>query len=124
MALFQVGDFYAAAPQFEAAVKGSPGSADMHYSLASVYVRINRMADARKELEKALALRPNHFPANVMLGQVFLVQKSPAMALPYLKKAEKLQPNAGQVHQLLADAYTQLGDKSNAEQERALAQQR
>lgn len=122
MALFQAGDLHAAAPQFEAAVAGSPRSADMHYSLASVYVRMDRMTDARRELQKALALRPNHYLANVMLGQVFLVQKSPAQALPYLQKAEKLQPEAAQVHQLLADAYTQLGQKSAAERERALAQ--
>ena len=123
MALFNTGDFSAAAEQFEAAVAGSPGSADMHYSLASVYVRINRISDAGKELEKALALRPNHYLANVMLGQVFLVQKSPARAVPYLTRAEKLEPAAMQVHQLLADAYTQLGEKANAERERELAQQ-
>jgi arylsulfatase A-like enzyme/Tfp pilus assembly protein PilF len=122
MALFQVGDVNGAAPQFEAAVAGFPESADMHYSLASVYVRINRMADARKQLEKALALRPNDFDANLMLGQVFLVQKSPAAALPYLLKAEKLHPEVGQVHHMLADAYTQLGRKPDAEREQTLAQ--
>lgn len=123
MALFQTGDWNAAARQFEAAVAGSPESAEMHYSLASVYVRVNRMADAKKQLQEALRLRPNHFLANTMLGQVFLVEKSPAAALPYLLKAEKIQPEAAQVHQLLADAYAQLGRKGDAERERALAQQ-
>lgn len=119
-ALFQLGDLTGAAPQFEAAVAGEPESADMHYSLASVYVRINRISDAKEELEKSLALRPNHYDANVMLGQVYLVQKTPARALPYLLKAEKIHPDAAQVHQLLANAYIQLGRKSYAEREKEL----
>lgn len=122
MALFQAGDLQAAAPQFEAAVTNNPGSATMHYSLASVYVRINRMEDARRELETSLKIKPNDFEANKMLGQVFLVEKNPAQALPYLQKAEKLEPNAGDVHTLLADAYTQLGRKAEADREHALAQ--
>ena len=122
MALFQAGDLQAAAPQFEAAVANNPGSATMHFSLASVYVRINRMDDARRELQTSLKIKPNDFEANKMLGQVFLVEKNPTQALQYLQKAEKLQPNAGDVHVLLADAYTQLGRKAEANREHALAQ--
>ena len=121
VALFQAGDLQAAAPQFEAAVAGNPGSAAMHYSLASVYVRINRMDDARRELATSLKIKPNDYEANKMLGQVFLVQKTPALALPYLQKAANLQPNASDIHSLLADAYTQLGQKENASREHALA---
>jgi choline-sulfatase len=122
MALFQSGDLQGAAPQFEAAVAGNPGSAAMHYSLASVYVRINRMDDARRQLQASLKIKPNDYEANKMLGQVFLVQKTPAQALPYLQKAAKLQPDAADIHALLADAYTQLGQKENAAHEHALAQ--
>jgi tetratricopeptide (TPR) repeat protein len=123
LALFQAGDLLAAAPQFEAAVAGDPESATMHYSLASVYVRVNRVADARHELETSLKIKPNDFEANKMLGQVFLVEKAPAIALPYLQKAAKIRPDAADIHSLLADTYTQLGQKSNADRERALAQQ-
>lgn len=122
MALFQSGNLQGAAPQFEAAVAGNPGSAAMHYSLASVYVRINRMDDARRQLKASLKIKPNDYEANKMLGQVFLVEKTPAQALPYLQKAAKLQPDAADIHALLADAYTQLGQKENAARERALAQ--
>lgn len=122
MALFQAGDLQASAPQFEAAVANDPGSATMHYSLASVYVRINRMDDARRELQTSLKIKPNDFEANKMLGQVFLVEKNPAQALIYLQKAEKLRPGAADIHALLADAYTQLGQKENAAHEHALAQ--
>ncbi len=122
MALFQAGDLQAAAPQFEAAVANDPGSATMHYSLASVYVRINRMDDARRELQTSLKIKPDDYEANKMLGQVFLVEKDPAQAVPYLRKASKIHPNAADVHSLLADAYTQLGKKEEALREHALAQ--
>jgi predicted Zn-dependent protease len=93
----------------------------MHYSLASVYVRIDRMQDARKQLEKSLALKPNFFDANLMLGQVFVVQNKPASAMPYLQRAVQLKPENPQAHLQLSKAYDQLGDKTKAKRERHLA---
>ena len=122
MALFQAGDWKAAAAEFEAAVAGFPQSADMHFSLAAVYVRINRTDDAKKQLEKSLRLRPNRYDANLMLGQILVVQKNPTAALPYLQKAARRAPNSPDVHQLLADAYAQLGQKMKSNQEHALAE--
>jgi choline-sulfatase len=121
LAMFQLGDLNAAAPQFEAAVAGDRSSATMHYSLASVYVRQNRMEDAKRELKRALQLKPEMYLANVMLGQVFIVQKQPAMALPFLKSAEKGSPSSAEGHALLANVYGQLGQKSQADRERELA---
>jgi tetratricopeptide (TPR) repeat protein len=122
LALFQTGDLKPAAVEFEAAVAGSPASADMRYSLASVYVRLNRFADAKKELQTALRLKPGFYPANLMLGQIFvLVEKDGASALPHLQKAEKAKPDSADAHALLAQAYELLGRKSDAEREKALA---
>ncbi len=123
LALFNTGDLKSAAQEFEAAVALSPRSAEMRYSLASVYVRINRMDDARKQLQQSLQLKANDYDANLMLGQVFIVQKNPAAALPYLQRAAKIQPSAGQAHEVLATAYAQLGQEEKARRERALAQQ-
>jgi arylsulfatase A-like enzyme/Tfp pilus assembly protein PilF len=120
-ALFETGDLQGAAPQYEAAVAGFPESADMHYSLAAVYVRIHREEDAKYHLLQALSLKPKHFDANLMLGQLFLVQKTPARSLPYLDRAVAIQPRAAQPHQLLAEAYAELGQKQKSEEERRLA---
>lgn len=122
IAMFQLGDLNSAAPQFEAAVAGDPSSATMRHALASVYVRQNRMEDAKKELRKALQLKPGMYLANVMMGQIFIVQKQPGMALPYLKSAITQNPHAGDVHALLAQAYSQLGQKQQAQHEQALAE--
>jgi Flp pilus assembly protein TadD len=45
----------------------------------------------------------------------------PAAALPRLKKAAVLQPHAPEPHMFLADAYVQLGRKTDAARERATA---
>jgi len=121
LAMFQLGDLNSAAPQFEAAVAGDPTSATMHYSLASVYVRQNRMEDAKRSLRAALKLKPGMYLANVMLAQVLIVQKQPAMAVPYLKSALKADPASAEVHGLLANVYSQLGQKQDADRERRLA---
>jgi len=46
LALFETGDWKAAAPEFEAAAARAPRWADAHFSLAAVYARINRVPDA------------------------------------------------------------------------------
>jgi predicted Zn-dependent protease len=111
-----------AAPQFEAAVARNPKSAEMHYSLASIYVRTDRMDDARKELQESLAIKPDFYDANLMLGHIFVVQKKPLLAIPYLQKASKSKPGVGDPHRFLADAYAQLGKKEQAQRERELAE--
>jgi tetratricopeptide (TPR) repeat protein len=121
IAMFQLGDLNSAAPQFEAAVAGDASSATMRYSLASVYVRQNRIEDAKKELRKALELKPAMYLANVMMGQIFIVQKQPAIALSFLRSAEKVSPESAEVHGLLANVYGQLGQAREAERERSLA---
>ena len=122
MALFQAGDLKNATPQFEAAVAHNPTSAEMHYSLAAIYVRTDRMDDARKELQKSLAIKPDFYDANLMLGHIFVVQKKPILAVPYLQKASRSKPGVPDPHRFLADAFTQLGQKKQAERERDLAQ--
>jgi arylsulfatase A-like enzyme/Tfp pilus assembly protein PilF len=122
MALFQTGDVKSAAPEFEAAVAGFPQSAEMHFSLAAVYVRVERAADAKRELRKSLQLKPNSFDTNLMLGQILMNEKNAALGLPYLRKAAGLQPFSARAHEFLADAYGQLGQKQNADRERALAE--
>ena len=45
----------------------------------------------------------------------------PAAALPRLKKAAALEPKAPEPHMFLAEAYVQLGRKTDAARERAAA---
>ena len=65
----------------------------------------------------ALRLDPRNFPANLLLGRLYLKQGKADEAIPLLQKAAALHPDAIDPHRLLADAYTQLGREQNASQE-------
>jgi arylsulfatase A-like enzyme/Tfp pilus assembly protein PilF len=122
LALYETGDWKGAAPQFEAAVERAPRWADAHFSLASVYARIDRVPDAMQELEITLRLSPEHYRANLLRGRILSLQGDPAGALPNLLKAAEVQPQSREAHLFLAEAYSQLGRSLDAARERALAE--
>jgi arylsulfatase A-like enzyme/Tfp pilus assembly protein PilF len=103
-ALVKTGQWEEAAPQFEAAVSQMTGLAMMHFYLALVYERTSRASEAMKEFQSALRLDPRHFPANLLLGRLFITQQKPTDALPYLRKAAKLRPDSIDAHRFLADS--------------------
>jgi arylsulfatase A-like enzyme/Flp pilus assembly protein TadD len=123
LALFETGDWKSAAPQFEAAVTRAPKWADAHFSLASVYARIDRVPDAMNELDTTLSLEPDHYRANLLRGRILSLQGQPELALPNLLKAEEAQPDSREAHSFLADAYQQLGRVMDEARERVAAQQ-
>lgn len=122
LALFEAGDWKAAAPQFEAAVERAPRWADAHFSLAAVYARIDRVPEAMTELETCLELQPDHYRANLLRGRILSLQGNPALGLLNLEKAVQAEPNSREAHLFLADAYNQLGRVFDEERERAAAQ--
>ena len=122
LALFETGDWKAAAPQFEAAVARAPRWADAHFSLASVYARVDRVPEAMTELDTTLGIDPNHYRANLLRGRILSLQKKPLDALPNLRRAAEAQPDSREAHLFLADAYAQLGRSLDADRERAEAE--
>ena len=71
---------------------------------------------------RTLRWDPKNFPANLLLGRMYLRQQKAAEAIPLLQKAAKLHPDAIDPHRLLADAYTQLGREDSANRELSEAQ--
>jgi tetratricopeptide (TPR) repeat protein len=122
LALFETGDWEGAAPEFEAAVARAPRWADAHFSLASVYARIERVPEAMTELDTTLTLTPNHYRANLLRGRILSLQGSPATAVVNLEKAVQVKPDLREAHLFLAEAYEQLGRPLDAQRERAAAQ--
>ena len=121
LALFETGDWPNAAPQFEAAVARAPRWADAQFSLAAVYARIDRVPEAMDHLGTTLELNADHFRANLLRGRILSLQGDSAGALANLEKAARLEPKSVEAHQFLADAYSQLGQESNAARERSEA---
>ena len=89
----------------------------MHFYLALVYQRTSRDEEALAEFKNALHSDPKNFPANLLLGRMYIKQQKAADAVPLLQRAATLHPDAIDPHRLLADAYTQLGREENASRE-------
>jgi len=122
LALFETGDWKGAAHQFEAAVARAPRWADAHFSLASVYARIDRVPEAMSELDTTLGLNADHYRANLLRGRILSLQGHAMEALTNLTTAARVQPDSREAHAFLADAYKQLGRPFDAERERAEAE--
>jgi arylsulfatase A-like enzyme/Tfp pilus assembly protein PilF len=119
--LMASGDFAAAVPELEFAVAKQPGFADAHIFLETAYARTNRVPETIKECQIVLGFSPDHFPSYLILGRFLEISGDFEGAVPKLKKAAALQPNAPEPHMFLADAYDQLGQKAAAAQERTIA---
>src|SRR3989442_1192889 len=105
VALYDTGDLKIAAGHFEIVASRMPKWADARYSLGSVYARIDRIADATKELRAALDLEARHFRANLLLGRILTLQGTPAAAIDLMRTATAVQPTYAEALQILAYPY-------------------
>ncbi len=110
LAFVETKDWSAAASQFEAAILLNPKSPEFHTYLAVVYERLRRFDDARKEFQSTLQLDPENYKANLFLGRLLAMNGSPGEAVAFLVKAAKIQPQAPEPHQFLANTYSELGE--------------
>jgi arylsulfatase A-like enzyme/Flp pilus assembly protein TadD len=114
LALFQTGQWPTAAGHFEIVAARMPRWADARFSLGSVYARIDRVAEAVRELRAALEVAPAHYRANLLLGRIFTLQREAASALPYLERAASSPSASAEAHAFLAEAYEALGRVADA----------
>src|SRR5262249_4840753 len=104
LALYETGDLAGSADHFAVAVEGNPQWADAHFSLASVYARIDRVPDAMTELDKTIELKPDHYRANLLRGRLLELRGKYHEAIPNLRKAVDAQPDSQDAHRFLAEA--------------------
>jgi arylsulfatase A-like enzyme/thioredoxin-like negative regulator of GroEL len=121
VALLETKDIAGAVPELEMVVARVPRWEEAHLLLQMAYAQTDRMPEAIKECEKVLEFDPDHYGTNLLLGRVLELTGKPAAALPRLKKAAALDPKAPEPHMFLAEAYVQLGRKTDAARERAAA---
>jgi len=98
-------------------VEHAPDSEDMQFYLGMAYDKLGRQPEAATALRHALQINPNHYRANLLLGRLLGMQNLPNEALPYLKRAVKLQPKSPDAHKFLGNVYTELGQQENAHHE-------
>jgi len=119
LALYENGDLEGSAKHFEVSVLRNPQWADAHFSLASVYARIDRVPQAMQELDITLELNSDHYRANLLRGRLLELQGKYREALVNLKKAAQAQPGSRDAHRFLAETYEKLGDLPHAAEERS-----
>ncbi len=107
--------------EYSAAVQAKPTVPNLHYSLGHILWKDLKVPEARAELQAELALNPNHAGALDDLGDTYLLEHQPAMALPYLTRALAADPANPDIHRDLGTAYFELKDYPKAEAEFKIA---
>jgi predicted Zn-dependent protease len=120
-ALVETKDFDDATGELEIVVARLPQFEEAHRMLEVAYSQTGRMAEAISECEKVLEVEPDHYGTNLLLGRLLVMTGDPGAALPKLRKAATLEPQAPEPHVFMAEAYTKLGRKTDVARERAAA---
>jgi tetratricopeptide (TPR) repeat protein len=92
-----------------------PRSAERHYALGVSLVAAQRNADARRELETALGLAPDHLEAVRLLVNLDLLEKRPDAALARVEKQIAVAGRTPKLVLLLAGVQGARGDQASAE---------
>jgi choline-sulfatase len=116
-ALEKTGDLAGARDALEASVKLAPGqSADVRVRLGEVYLGLKDPKAAEDQFEAALLLQPGNLDAQVGVARAQLVDRSFTNALRQLVPLSRLHPASAEIFALLAQAYSGLGRKAEAEE--------
>ncbi len=114
-------DFEGAMAELENVVAKVPNLVEAHSFLELVYARVNRLSDAIKECQTVLQYEPDDYGSYLILGQSQGRSGDPEAGLASLEKAVALHPEIPVAHAWMADIYDQLGQKADADRERAEA---
>jgi arylsulfatase A-like enzyme/Flp pilus assembly protein TadD len=121
-ALEKAGDLPGARDALEAGVRLAPGqSADARLLLGQVYLGLKDPKAAEDQFEAALLLQPGNLDAVVGMARAQVADRRFAEALQQLVPLSKSQPRNAEIFELLAQAYSGLGKKGQAERAKSRA---
>jgi Flp pilus assembly protein TadD len=95
----------------------NPGSFRGHYNLGTLESQRNHLAEAARELEKAVSLNHGSAKAHDNLGMVYGRQGLMEKALGELRTAVRLNPGNVHAHQNLRKVYEEMGRYADADRE-------
>jgi len=98
----------------------APDYAPLFIRLGKVHLDRSELDAAKQAFERAAEEPSLAGPANYYLGQIAVLQRRFAEAVPLLQAALKATPEATEVHYPLAQAYRALGEPERAREELAL----
>ncbi len=110
------GDTHTALDDAHTAVSTDPVSATALWELSEIDLAVGDRAGAREDLVRATSRQPDNPETWQRLGEFDLRYGHPGAAVPELKTAVSLDLTAVQPYWDLADAYTKLGQRTQARQ--------
>ena len=72
-----------------------------------IWLHLNKVDNAAKEMEKLAEAYPSEVKYYLDIADMYVVNKTPEKAIPYLKKAEKIDPNHPLINITLYNYYTE-----------------
>jgi len=112
---FAEGKYREAAIQYSNAIQIDPRFAQAHYEMSQVYLRLGDKQRAFPELQRAVELSPNNYPAITDMANILVSARNPdgtappeylKQAEPYLKQLRDAQPNKPETHEAWANYYS------------------
>jgi TonB family protein len=85
-------------------VKKHPDDADAWYHLGLAYYKKGFIAEARRNFERLIELRPDSTDANAKLAYAFILADKPEQALRFARRALELGDRSAEVHYAIAEA--------------------
>jgi len=114
-ALSGVGDFVAAAKEYQLCVKLNPRLQNtLNQQIVRCYSRANRLSAALKWAEGLLASAPNDASALTLVGEVYQTQGKHEQAIQYFKQAIRESPTSWRAYWQLGQCYAQAGRLEDA----------
>ncbi len=121
-ALERAGTIGEALAEYRKVLELEPNSADGNLGLGVLLIKTegDKSEEGLKALQKAVAVNPDLYEAQVTLGKTLVRMNRAAEAIEHLQKGAELGPNNPEPHFQLAIAYRKLGRKAEAEAENAI----
>ena len=107
-------DFSSAAVSYRQAVQISPQTAELWTNLGLMYHETSNFPEAIKSFTEAARLKPTLYVPQLFMGIDNLELKQIEAAIPFLQKAEKLNPKDAQAPITLGRAYAIAGNGNGA----------
>jgi tetratricopeptide (TPR) repeat protein len=114
--MFAAGDFPVAVKQFAGAAELNPDLPDLQASYGRALLNTGDPDAAAAAFHKELDTDPNHFEANLYLGQILTARKAWSEAEPLAQRALTVRPNSLEAKLLAADVQIGQGHSRQAQQ--------
>jgi len=129
MAHFLLGeiDLYQSKPQaaiaeFQKELTLNPTLWLVYWRLGDANARVGNYDQAEKYLKESIWLNDGSSAALVLLGEIALKKRDPALAAGFLERGLALDPGNAEAHEKLANAYKALGREADSIQQAEISQ--